>query len=175
MSGDVSLAEILGVVLVSSLFSLGGGNGPIAVVQSQWVETGRLDPGLFAWVIALGYLSPGPKAGFLSGLGYYLQGFPGAIAAVLGIIIPACVASASVTHIFGRLRPLIARIRLPASFVIAGMIAAAAWGTAAPMKLTVPELLAVAVVAVLVGWRHVEPLWVVLGAAAIGVLAWLLR
>lgn len=174
MTGSVSLVQVFVVILLSSLFSLGGGNGTTAVIQSQWVQPGHLDPGLFAWVIALSHLTPGPKAGFLSGVGYYLHGLPGAVAAVVAIIIPTCISAAGATYLLGRLQPIIMRIRLTAGFIIAGMIAAAAWGTAAPMKLNFFELLAVAGVAVLVGWRNLDPLFVILGGAAVGLLWWLL-
>jgi chromate transporter len=172
MSSSVSLVQIVLVVLLGNLFSLGGGNGPIAIVQSQWVGGGQLAPSQFAWILALSYISPGPKAGFLSGVGYTLQGLPGAAAAILATVIPTCVAAAGVTHLFSRLRPVITRISLPGGFVIAGMIAAAAWGTAEPMNLHGTELLAVAAVAVLVGWRNVDSLWIVLGAAVVGLLGW---
>lgn len=172
MSGSVSLFQVFVVILISSVFSLGGGNGTTAVIQSQWVKPGHLDPALFAWAIALSHLTPGPKAGFLSGVGYYLHGLPGAVAAMLGIIIPTCISAAGTTYLLGRLQPIVNRIRLAAGFIIAGMIAAAAWGTAAPMDLNGFELLAVAVVAILVGWRNVEPVVVILGGAVVGLLWW---
>lgn len=173
MSDSVTLFEVIVVILFSSLFSLGGGNGPIAVIQSQWIESGILDPALFAWVLALSYLTPGPKAGFLSGVGYYLHGLTGAFAAVIGIVIPTCIGATGVSYGLKHLRPIITRITLPAGFVIAGMIAAAAWGMAAPMNVNTVEILLITVVAVLVGKRKVQPVQVVLGAAVIG-LFWLL-
>jgi chromate transporter len=170
VTSAVSLAEIVAVVILSCLFSVGGGNGPIAVVQTQWVESGHLDPALYAWVIALSNLTPGPKVGFLAGVGFYLQGLPGAAVALVSIAIPTCLAAAGITHLFARLKPVIMRIRLPAGFVVAGIIAAAAWQLAIPQHLSGPEILAAAVVAVLVGWRNVEPSWLILGAAALGLL-----
>lgn len=173
-TGAVGVAEIFFVVLLSSFFSIGGGNGPLAVIQDYWVTPGLLDASLFAWAIALGYLSPGPKAGFLAGIGYYVYGLPGALAALLGIVAPTCVGTAAVTYWFNKLQPVINRIGLPAGFVIAGMIIAAAWNLARPMELTMAELAAAALVAILVGWRNLEPAIVVIGSAAAGVLWWLL-
>jgi chromate transporter len=173
MSDEVGFLEIIGVILLSSLFSLGGGNGQLAVIQDRWVSPGLLEPSLFAWALALGYLSPGPKAGFLAGIGYYMAGLPGALAALLGIVLPTWVSAAAVSYWFGRLQPIIKRISLPAGFVIAGMITAAAWNLAMPMDLGPLEIGAAAIVAVLVGWRNLEPAVVVLGSAAIGLLWWL--
>lgn len=170
----VGFVEIVLVILVSSLFSVGGGNGPLAVIQDRWVTPGLLEPSLFAWALALGYLSPGPKAGFLSGIGYYMYGLPGALAAMLGIILPTWLGAAAVTYWFDRLQPVIKRISLPAGFIIAGMITAAAWNLARPMNLQPVEIGVAAGVAVLVAWRNLEPAIVVIGAAAAGLLWWLL-
>lgn len=171
---QAGLAEVLLVVAVSSLFSIGGGNGPLAVIQDRWVATGLLAPPLFAWAIALGHLSPGPKSGFLAGIGYYMAGLPGALAAVLGIVLPTWLACAGVSRSFRRLEPVIRRASLPASFVVAGMIAAAAWDLAGPLEPTIPDMLGIGVAAALVGWRNVEPALVVLGAAGLGLAWWAL-
>jgi chromate transporter len=174
MSANASLFEIFAIVSMSTIFSLGGGNGALTVIQDRWVTTKMLDPSLFAWALALGYLSPGPKAGFLSGIGYFMAGVPGACAAIAGIIVPTCIGSAGMTYAYNKLEPVIKRVTVPASFVVAGMIAAAAWQTAAPMHLKPVEIGAVAGVALLVGWRNLEPYIVVLGAAAAGIAWWLI-
>jgi chromate transporter len=168
----VGLAEIMIVVAVSTVFSLGGGNGALAVIQDRWVAGGLLESSLFAWAIALGYLSPGPRAGFLSGVGYYMHGLPGALAAMIGIIVPTCVGAAAVTYGYKKLESVIKRVSLPASFVIAGMIAATAWELASPMKLGGLEMAAIAGIAILVAWRNPEPVIIVLGSAASGLLWW---
>lgn len=167
----MTLVEILLIMFLSGFFSLGGGNGAVAVIQGQWIEPGILDPGLFAWAFALGHLVPGPKIGFTAGVGYYLLGIPGAIAAVFGIVASSFVSSAAGAFGLRRVGPLLQRLELPAGFVIAGMIAAAAWLTAAPLDLTLPELFAVAVVAVLVGRFRAEPVVVLLVGLVAG-LAW---
>jgi chromate transporter len=175
MPGAAGLLEIFLVVALSSLFSVGGGNGPVAVIQDRWVGKGLLDPALFSWALALGYLSPGPKAGFVSGVGYYMYGVPGALAAVAGVAVPALAGSAAVSYAYRALEPVIRRITLPASFVVAGMIAAAACDMALPMKLSLPEIGAIGAVALLVGLRNLDPVIVVLGAAATGFGWWLLK
>ncbi len=165
---SVSLLEIVLMLCLGSMLSIGGGNGFVAIMQSRWVTPGHLDPALFAWVIALGHLTPGPKAGFIAGVGYYLRGLPGALAATLGILIPSCLSSGAVAYGMDRFRPVINRISPPASFVVSGLIAATAWETAVPMSLGVPEVMAVAAVAYLVGRRDMDPVWAVLGAVGFG-------
>ena len=171
-AGSVGVTEIFIVMLVSTLFSIGGGNGPVAVIQDRWVAPGLLDPTSFAWAIAFGYLTPGPNAGFLAGIGYYMYGLPGALAAVVGVVMPTSVGAAAVSHWFAKLQPMIKRISVPAGFVIGGMIAAAAWEMAVPMKLSAVETAGAALAAVLVGWRNLAPAILVLGSAAIGLVWW---
>jgi chromate transporter len=172
-AGSVGIVEVFVVILVSTLFSIGGGNGPVALIQDRWVAPGFLDPTSFAWAIALGHLTPGPSAGFLAGVGYYMYGVPGALAAVVGVVMPTSVGAAAVSHWFAKLQPIIKRVSLPAGFVIGGMITAAAWQMAVPMKLSAIEAGGVMVVAVAVGWRNLSPAIVVLGSAAAGLLWWL--
>ena len=63
---------------------------------------------------------------------------------------------------------ILRRLEPSAGYVVAGLIAAAAWGTARPLDLLPLEVLAVAVVAIVVAWRDIEPLPVVLAAVALG-------
>ena len=170
MTTKPSLLEIVGVVAFSGLAAFGGGNGLVAIIQNHWVNTGQLDPALFAWVFAISHLFPGPRAGFVAGVGYYLRGIPGAVAAVVGAMIPACVSSAALNYGMKQVEAFVRSIATPAGFVIAGIIAAAAWNLARPMQLSWPELAAAGVVAWLVGPREVEPVWLVLAALALGLL-----
>ena len=167
----VGLLEIFFFVMLSCLLSFGGGNGQIPVIQAQWVEPGVLAPGLFSFALAISYLTPGPKAGFIAGIGYYLAGVPGAIAAVLGLAIPTCLGSGGVSYALDKMKKIVELFKPSAGFVIAALIAAAAWGTASPMQLGSVEILVVAAVAFLVAWRNIDPVLIVLSGAVIG-LVW---
>ena len=166
----VGLLEIFLLMLFSSLFSFGGGSGQIPLIQGRWVESGQLAPELFSFSLAITYLAPGPRAGFLAGVGYYLAGLPGAAVAMLGIIVPTVLGAGAVSAALDRMQRILRRLKPSSGFVIAGLIAAAAWGTARPLHLLPLEILAVAGVAVVVAWRDVEPLKVVLAALAVGLL-----
>lgn len=170
---SVGLLEVFLVVATSTLFSIGGGNGPIAFMQDRWVTPGLLEPASFAWAIALGHLTPGPNAGFLAAIGYYMYGIPGAIVAAVAVIVPAAVGAAAVTIWFAKLQRIIRLISLPAGFVVAGMIAAAAWQLARPMQLSWPELAGVCLATLLIAWRNISPVLVVLGSGGVGFLLWL--
>jgi chromate transporter len=171
VTDTVGVLEILLLMLFSALFSFGGGSGQIPLIQGRWVETGQLAPELFSFSLAVTYLAPGPRAGFVAGVGYYLAGLPGAAAAMLGILIPTVVGAGAVSAALGRMQRILRRLKPSSGFVIAGLIASAAWGTARPLDLVPVETVAVAGVAVLVAWRDVEPLKVVLAALTVG-LVW---
>ena len=170
MTDGVGVLEIFLLMVFSALFSFGGGNGTIPLIQGRWVEPGHLAPELFSFSLAITYLAPGPRAGFLAGVGYYLAGLPGAAAAMVGVIVPTVVGAGAVSLALGRMQRILRRIKPSSGFVIAGLIAAAAWGIAAPLHLLPAEMLAVAAVAVVIAWRDVEPLKVVLAALALGLL-----
>jgi chromate transporter len=166
----VGVLEIFLLMLFSAVFSFGGGSGAIPLIQGRWVESGQLAPELFSFSLAITYLAPGPRAGFVAGVGYYLAGLPGAAAAMLGVIVPTVLGAAAVAAALGRMQRLLRRLKPSSGFVIAGLIASAAWGTARPLDFTALEALTVAVLAVVVAWRDMEPLKVVLGALVVGLL-----
>lgn len=162
------IVEILLVVVLSSLFSIGGGNGMIPLIQGRWVDTGRLAPELFSFALALSYLTPGPRAGFLAAIGYYLAGIPGAVAAVVGILVPTCLGAGAVSAALDRIQGVVRRLTPSTGFVMAGLIAATAWGTARPLELEPVEVATVVGVTALVAWREIDPVWVVLAALVVG-------
>ena len=167
---EVGVLEILLLMLFSALFSFGGGNGQIPLIQGRWVETGQLAPELFSFSLAITYLAPGPRSGFVAGVGYYLAGLPGAAAAMLGVLVPTVLGAAEVSAALGRMQRILRRLKPSSGFVIAGLIASAAWGIARPLDLLAVEVLAVALVAAVVAARDVEPLKVVLAAVVAGLL-----
>jgi chromate transporter len=171
MMGTVTLWSILVVMLVSAFASFGGGAGPMVVIQGTWVKGGQLDPALFAWVIALSHLLPGPRAGFIAGIGYYLHGVSGSVVAMAGVLVPAWVAAAVAVTSLDRLREVVNRLMRVGLYVVAGLVVATAVGMALPLALNWVEIAAVCVVAWLVGRHDVEPLWIICAAMAVG-LSW---
>lgn len=169
--GSVGVLEIFLLMLLSALFSFGGGSGQIPLIQGRWVESGQLAPELFSFSLAITYLAPGPRAGFVAGVGYYLAGVPGATAAMVGILVPTVVGAGAVHMALRRMQRILRRLKPSSGFVIAGLIASAAWGTVRPLQLAPVEVLAVAAVTGVVAWRDVEPVKVVLAALALG-LVW---
>ena len=173
MSSNASLlVEILAVIAFSTLFSLGGGNGQLAIIQDHWVDPGILSPGLFAWAYAIGNFVPGPKCSFVAGIGYFLAGFPGALACLVGISIPTVVGASLASHWHDYLKRYVA-LFIPASgFVIAGMMLTAGTGLAQSISIDPVEYLLVGFVVLGVWLKRWDPGVVVLGSAGLGGLVY---
>lgn len=172
MDNGVGFFGVLGLVMLSTLFSIGGGNGQVAMIQGQWVSTGLLDPALFAWAFALGHFTPGPKVSFVTAIGYYMAGIPGAIAAMIGIVIPTSLGASLASHWYQRFQRIINHVSISASMVIAGMMSTAAIGLAQPLDPSWIELTGIALVTFLVVWRRPDPVLIVLGSGVVGAVVW---
>jgi chromate transporter len=162
------IANIIGLMTLACLFSFGGAGGPIIVVQNRMVATGLLGAEPFAFVLGLAFMLPGPRAAFVSGVGYYLAGVPGAIAAILGLAIPSLLMSAAASHALLRMQTIVDRARPATGYILAGIIGGTAYSTARPIDIGVLELGAVGIVGYLTAWRDVEPLPVIIVALIIG-------
>lgn len=170
MDADVGLVEIFAVMLLSTLLSIGGGPGQITVIQGRWVEPGVLAPDLFSFALAITYIAPGPRTGFVAGIGYYLAGVPGAVVGLAGLILPTVLGAAGVSLSLDRMEKLVRAVTPSAAFIIAGLIAAAAWGIAAPLGLRPGEVAGAAAVALLIARGQIDPIWVVLAGAGLGLV-----
>lgn len=77
-------------------------------------------------------------------------------------------------HGLSRVDAVVRSVARPAAFVVAGLVAAAAWDLADSLRLGGTELVGLAAITWLAGPKDAEPLWLVLGAAGVGFLAaWL--
>jgi chromate transporter len=73
-----------------AMFSWGGGPASLGLMQREVVAAGWLSPDEFADDIALSNALPGPTAPQASAyVGYKLAGWPGALTAVAGTVVPA--------------------------------------------------------------------------------------
>lgn len=72
------------------LFTFGGGYAMIPLMESELVDGGYIQPGLFYDLVGIGESSPGPLAVNLSTLiGYNHYGYLGAFVATIGVILPS--------------------------------------------------------------------------------------
>jgi chromate transporter len=86
------LLQIFWVFTKVAMFSWGGGPASLGLMQRETVTAGWVSPEEFADGVALSNALPGPTAPQASAfVGYKLAGLPGAVAAVLGTVVPATV------------------------------------------------------------------------------------
>ena len=86
----VLLWKIFWLFTKVAMFSWGGGPASLGLMQREVVTAGWLTPDEFADDIALSNALPGPTAPQASAyVGYKLAGWPGALSAVAGTVVPA--------------------------------------------------------------------------------------
>ncbi len=168
-----------------AMISWGGGPGSIGVMQREVVAAGWLTADEFADGVALSNAMPGPTAPQASAyVGYQLAGWPGALMAVFGTVVPATLLMLlllTVFFTFKENRYVKAAISGIRPFVV-GLLAWTAWQMAVTIfdidKLGLGKaivqgwdkwLIAIGTFAVLT-FTAVSPIWLVLAAAIIGLI-----
>jgi chromate transporter len=88
-------SRVVGLILVFaplSLLSFGGGQAIVADIQYQTVEVHKwLTNSEFVDMFAISRASPGPSTLIAALIGWHVEGFPGALAAVLAIYVPSSI------------------------------------------------------------------------------------
>lgn len=167
-----------------AMFSWGGGPASLGLMQREVVSAGWLSPEEFADDIALSNALPGPTAPQASAyVGYKLAGWPGAISAVIGTVVPATLLMLILIIGFFNIKDNIymqAAIKGMRPFVV-GLLA---W-TAFQMAVTILNLKQGIGASILQGWdkwliavgvfiiltfTNISPIWLVLASAVIGLI-----
>lgn len=168
------------------LFSIGGGYAAMPLIQNQVVD---LHPWLtmtqFADIMTIAEMTPGPIAiNSATFVGIQVAGFPGAITATVGCVVPSCIIVLSLAYVYYRFRGLSVVQGILAGLrpAVVAMIASAGLSLlimALYGERTVPEAVfsmdyfALALFAsgffVLRKWKP-NPLWVMAGCGAAGVI-----
>ncbi len=162
------LGNLLWLMALACVFSFGGANGPVIIVQNRLVDPGVLALQPFAFLLSLAYMLPGPKAAFVAGVGYYLAGIPGTVATLLGLIIPTVLLSSAANRALVRMRTIVERAKPATGYVLTGIIGATAYSTSRPLDIGFIEVGAIALVGYLIAWRDIEPLPLILTGLAVG-------
>ncbi len=155
-------------MLEAGMAAVGGGSGTLAVAQRVWVPQ-YISPGLFAFAFGLGQVTPGPLSVSVVALGYQLAGFPGALAAMLGITLPTWLVASAAARGMNRFASFIRPYMKGAPWMVVGLVAATAVGLVRPMHLQPVEWLAMGAATVAV-WRRLDPVWILAAALVFGVL-----
>lgn len=165
-----SILNLFLLMALSCLFSFGGAAGQLIVVQNRLVDTGEITVQAFAFLVGVVYMLPGAKATFVSGVGYYIAGVPGAVAALLGLIVPTALLSGIANRALIRIQTVVDRAKPATGYVIAGIIGATALSTAQPLPIGIGGGLAILIIGYLIAYRDVEPLPLIAIALAIGII-----
>ncbi len=167
-----------------AMFSWGGGQASLGLMQRETVAAGWVTPEEFANGVALGNALPGPTAPQASAfIGYKLAGWPGAISAVTGTVVPTTLLVITFIALFFTIKDnpyMKAAIEGVRPFVV-GLLAWTAYQMAIPilnLKQGLGQsvihgwdkwLIAIATFAILT-FTAISPIWLVVATAVIGLI-----
>lgn len=166
------LIEILWSFLKIGAFTFGGGYAMIPLIQHEVINHRRwLREGEFVELLTIAQTAPGPIAlNTAVFVGYKLRGYRGALAAVLGVVIPSFLIILVVAMFFADMRD---NVWVDAAFkgmrpAVVALIVAPIVGLARGMNMW---LIAVAAAIALVVWYFgLSPVWFLMAGALGGVL-----
>jgi chromate transporter len=148
----------------------GSGYVLLAFLRSEFVGEGLLSERQLIDAVAIGQFTPGPVFTTATFIGYLLEGVPGAVAATVGIFLPAFVFVAVTGPFIPRLRssPVLSSLLDGVNVVSLALMAGVSWqlGRAAIVD-PLTALLAALALVLLVKFK-VNSAWLVLGGGAAG-------
>jgi chromate transporter len=168
----VPLVAIFAEFLKIGAVLFGSGYVLVAILRSELVEgLGWITETQLLDAVAVGQATPGPLFSTATFIGYLVGGPPGAVAATVGIFLPAFVAVAISIPILDRLRRS-ERARAFLDGVNAAVVGLLAVVAVQLARGTLSDGLAIvtAVVAFALLWRGVGTVWLIAAGAAVGLI-----
>ncbi|MBA4421387.1 MAG: chromate transporter [Anaerolinea sp.] len=170
-----------------ALFSWGGGPASLALMQREVTSSSWLTPAEFADAVAFGNVLPGPISPQVSAfIGYKLAGINGAIAAVIGTVVPTTVLMLLLIAYFYEIKDS-SKIKAMLTAVRPVVVGLLLW-TAYDMTLTVFNARKAPLIpALFQGWdkalialtafglltfTNINPVFIILGAAIFGLFVY---
>ncbi len=169
------LVSLFGHCLMLSLLALGGAITVAPDMHRYLVlERGWLDDGQFTTSVALAQAAPGPNLLFIAVLGWNVGGWLGALATMVGILLPSSLLTLAVIR-WGQARRDTRAARAFTQGIAPltlGLLVATSWLLSEPLR-TRPAAWALVAVTVLVLLRtRASPLWLVALGAVVGALGY---
>ncbi|MBP3548604.1 MAG: chromate transporter [Rikenellaceae bacterium] len=165
------LLTMFGSFFKIGLFTFGGGYAMVPIIQREVIDRrGWVDRDEFVELLTLAQSAPGPIALNTSVfVGYKMRGYAGALAALLGVVVPAFTVILIVAIYFAQFRENVyvnaafkgmrpAVVALIVSPIVSLSRGMGAWKYALA-----------AAVALFVWWSGVSPIWLIIVAAGVGV------
>jgi len=165
------LLALLGVFGLLSILAVGGGTAilpeikHLTVTSLEWVTADQ-----FVEIYSLGQIAPGPNMLMVCVIGYRVASYPGALAALIGFFVPACLLTLGTSRLWVHFaaspwREAVQRGLAPVSI---GLMAA---GVIAIAKVATRDAGTIALAAAVAGvllWRHVNPALLILAGGLVG-------
>ena len=126
----MSLFSLFWVFFYIGLFTIGGGQVAITLMQEVLVDKGIISPEKFFNMVAISESTPGPIGiNMATYIGCELHGVWGGIITTLGTVLPSLICIILIASFFGRVqdKPLVKAAFKGIRPVIAGLIGVAAW------------------------------------------------
>lgn len=165
------LLTMFGSFFKIGLFTFGGGYAMVPIIQREVIDRrGWVDRDEFVELLTLAQSAPGPIALNTSVfVGYKMRGYAGALAALLGVVVPAFTVILIVAIYFAQFRENVyvnaafkgmrpAVVALIVSPIVSLSRGMGAW-----------KYVLAAAVALFVWWSGVSPIWLIIVAAGVGV------
>ena len=166
------LAQLLGHFSLLSLLAFGGATAVTPEMHRFAVERhGWMSGTEFAALFALAQAAPGPNMMFVSLIGLQAAGVGGALVATVAMCVPSCALTFLITRLVDRFRdsPWRSVLQDGLAPVTVGLVLGSGWVlTRAADHTAVAYALTVSAVVWSLGTRW-SPLWLIAGAAALGV------
>lgn len=168
-----------------ALFSWGGGPASMGLMQREAVDMGWVSNEEFADALAIGNALPGPIAPQVSAyIGYKMAGTWGAVSAVTGTILPTTILmmimviyffsikdSPAVKAMLQAVRPIIVGLLLWTTYVMAySVFSVSKTGWAKSLLIGWDKALIAIIAFLLLTWTEVNPVWLVIAGAILGLL-----
>lgn len=164
---------VLYLLLLKATMTSFSGLASLPVLRADLVaHYGVLTDRQLNTAVAAGRMGPGPLGNYVVSVGYFVAGAPGAFAGWLAMITPAFVILLLIRFIGARAaHPRAKAVTRAVLLAGAGLLLSAAVPLARD-AITGPLPLAIALASfALIGFTRVDTIWVTLGAALVGVLA----
>jgi chromate transporter len=163
---------LLYLLLLKATATSFSGGSTVAVVRDELVVRHRvLTDRQLATAVAVGRMSPGPNAVYLTSVGYFVAGVPGAVAGFAAMATPAFLIVPLMLRLGRRAESAeVKRVIRAVVLAAAGLVLASAIPLARDALVDWPKaLVAVASCAALLLTR-VDTAWIVVAAAVVGLL-----
>ncbi len=167
----MSLGELF-LLLVKGSFLSFGGLGSLPILHEDLTSRGVTEA-VFGQALAVGRVSPGPNGLYIVSLGYQISGIAGALAATVAIVLPPLfiLAIAASYSRVAHLKRSQSALRM-LSLAVAGLLGWTSWQIVSGSASSVLEWVASGLALLLVLRLSWHPLFLLLGAAVIGILAY---